>query len=332
MSLDFSSLNRNPIFPRTRKPPSAVSSSRVAPSAIARPIDRRKGSSLPPVSPHFCRRYLACSLSPSPTSEGRIKTREAAMNRLTGSGKSGNPPRSAPSSAPFSSFSNLSPLAPPFTVDRSLPSVTNPSSLPPLPPAGAAPSKSSYSRSNTTSTTVPYFVPAGDSAWPPSSAAATAASSRSGNITSVFGAVDAAPYYPCYSPILDSVDISLGQLPDYKGYLGGRSAPFDVERGIPPKGSVENSSWMDPSQSSQMLLPSRKGKLSARSGGLTASQDKLRQGAEGLCGKGALQQVENAIEGKRTTNRKAQRPSELENRRTTASRTGVKSRRSIAAI
>lgn len=84
------------------------------------------------------------------------------------------------------------------------------------------------------------------------------ASSRSGNLNSVFGAVDAAPYYPYYTPILDSVDNSLGQLQDYTGYVGGRSEAFDVEGGMPRKGSAENSSWMDPSQSSQMLLPSHK--------------------------------------------------------------------------
>lgn len=135
--------------------------------------------------------------------------------------------------APSSSSSTLSPLAPPFTVDRWNPAVANPDSLPPPPLTGSI---------------SPYFVTTGDSVWSSSSAGA----SRLMTLNSGLGAVEATPYYPYYAPALDSVDGSLEKLSNYKGYVGGWSGTYDLEEGRPARGSVVNSSLTDSLASCQM--------------------------------------------------------------------------------
>ncbi|PKU82974.1 uncharacterized protein LOC110108506 [Dendrobium catenatum] len=158
------------------------------------------------------------------------------MIHLTGIGRSGDrchhPPPPPP---PSSSSSTLSPLAPPFTVDRWVSAAAIPNSLPPPPPPPTV-AKS------------PYIVPTGDSVWSSSSSGA----SRLTNLNSGLGAGEATRYYPYYTPARDSVDGTLENLSSYKGYVGGWSGTFDLEEGRPARGSVVNSSWMDSLASCQM--------------------------------------------------------------------------------
>ncbi|KAG1354719.1 hypothetical protein COCNU_07G008310 [Cocos nucifera] len=146
------------------------------------------------------------------------------------SGDDGPPPL-VPSSSSFSSI--LSPLAPPFTVDRCYVAFPQPMSA------------------------------AGD--WPPPSAAASAAtSSRLSSLTSGIGSIPSSSvfesanmYYPSYAPIggglPGSDDDGLKPLPGLERYggmdSGPWSGPFLGEEMGKDKVFDRSSSWMDPSSS-----------------------------------------------------------------------------------
>ncbi|XP_008808274.1 uncharacterized protein LOC103720380 isoform X2 [Phoenix dactylifera] len=146
-------------------------------------------------------------------------------------GVDGGPPPLLPSSSSCSSI--LSPLAPPFTVDRCYAVFPQPMSA------------------------------AGD--WPPASAAASAAtSSRLPSLTSGIRSIpsnsvfeSASTYYPSYAPVGGgfpvSIDDSLKPLPGLERYggmdSGPWSGPFLGEEMGKDKGFDRSSSWMDPSSS-----------------------------------------------------------------------------------
>ncbi|XP_010919020.2 uncharacterized protein [Elaeis guineensis] len=146
-------------------------------------------------------------------------------------GGDGGPPPLLPSSSFCSSI--LSPLAPPFTVDRCYVAYPQPMSA------------------------------AGD--WPPPSAAASAAtSSRLSSLTSGIRSIPSSSvfesanmYYPSYAPIggglPGSGDDGFKPLPGLEGYggmdSGPWSGPFLGEELGKDKGFDRSSSWMDPSSS-----------------------------------------------------------------------------------
>ncbi|XP_020576365.1 uncharacterized protein LOC110021967 [Phalaenopsis equestris] len=151
------------------------------------------------------------------------------MIRLEGIGRSGDRGHHPPPPGLCPSSSTLSPLAPPFTVDRWVPAVANPNFLPPPPAAAPDPPTGAMS---------PYFVPTGGS--------------RLRSLNSGLATAEATPCYPYYDPARDSVDDTLEKTSNYKGYVGGWSGTFDLEEGRPARGSVVNSSWMDCMASCQM--------------------------------------------------------------------------------
>ncbi|XP_020084154.1 uncharacterized protein LOC109707349 isoform X4 [Ananas comosus] len=144
-----------------------------------------------------------------------------------GAASSGGRRRPLPPLPPLAS--SLSPLAPPFTVDRPLPFDPNPHA----PTAPTAPGLYSLPPLSAAAAPSPQLAP-------PSAGYRFSAGA---------GVVEADPYYPSYSP---SSNCSSEPLPGFEGFWRVGSSPWDRPlEGERARGGDESSSWIDPSPNFQ---------------------------------------------------------------------------------